>query len=187
MLAALDAQGYRYDSSMFPAPVYYAAKAGVMAALALLGRPSGATLGDPRALLAPPDPYRPDARAPWRRGQSGVVELPVAVLPGPRLRLPAIGTSVLCAPAPVRSFLLEAMRGRPFFNLELHGIDLIDAVEDGVPRELVARQPDLRVTLVQKRRALVATLERLAGDYEIVPLAEVAARIQRDGPAAFAA
>src|SRR5690606_14148189 len=44
MLDALARLGYRYDSSVFPAPAYYAAKAAVMSALAVLGRPSGAVL-----------------------------------------------------------------------------------------------------------------------------------------------
>ena len=50
MLDVLARLGYRYDSSVFPAPGYYAAKAAVMAALALLGRPSGAVMTNPRAL-----------------------------------------------------------------------------------------------------------------------------------------
>jgi hypothetical protein len=80
--------------------------------------------------------------------------------------------------------VLEQMRARPFFNLELHGIDLIDADSDGIPAELVARQPDLRAPLVAKQRAFEATLDRLAHDYEIVPLREVAKRVQREGAVA---
>jgi hypothetical protein len=181
MLDEVAALGYRYDSSIFPAPGYYAAKAAVMAGLALLGRKSGAVMTNPRALVAPADPYRPNARAPWRRGQSSVVELPVAVTPG--LRIPAIGTNLLLAPVALRSVWLDAMKGRPFFNLEMHGIDLCDADEDGIPSELVARQPDLRATLTAKRRALDATIDRLALDYEFKTLADVASRVQREGRA----
>lgn len=180
MLDELGRRGYLYDSSIFPAPAYYAAKAGVMAAMRLLGRKSGAVLTDPRALLAPADPYRPSATAPWRRGQAPVVELPIAVTPG-LLRVPAIGTNLVLAPTPLRARWLEKMRDRAFFNLELHGIDLVDAELDGVPAELVARQPDLRVPLLQKERALEATLGRLALEYDFVPLADAAARVQRMG------
>ena len=56
MLDSLAKLGYRYDSSVFPAPGYYAAKAAVMAALAAAGRPSGAVLTNPRALTAPAEP-----------------------------------------------------------------------------------------------------------------------------------
>jgi hypothetical protein len=73
------------------------------------------------------------------------------------------------------------MRRRPFFNLELHGIDLCDPDRDGIPSELALRQPDLRVELAWKRRALEATLDRLAMEYEFVLLREAATRVQREG------
>jgi hypothetical protein len=181
MLDALAAHGYLYDSSIFPAPGYYAAKAVVMAGLALAGRASGAVMIDPCSQLAPCDPYRPSTRAPWRRGQSPLVELPIAVTPG--LRVPAIGTSLLLAPTAVRSRLIDSMRKRAFFNFELHGIDLVDADRDGIPAEVVARQPDLRVSLAGKQRAFEATLGRLTLDYRFEPLVEVAQRVQREGVA----
>ncbi len=179
MLDELARRGYRYDSSIFPAPGYYAAKAAVMTALRLVGRPSGAVLTDPRALLAPAAPYRPDPGAPWRRGQASVVELPVGVTP--LTRVPVIGTNLVTAPTALRAHWLESMRRRRFFNLELHGMDLMDADLDGIPAELAFRQPDLRYSLDRKRRALEATLGRLSLEYEFVPLREVATRVQREG------
>jgi hypothetical protein len=178
ILDALARHGYRYDSSIFPAPAYYAAKAAVMAALALAGRPSGAVLTDPRALAAPAVPYRPSMTAPWRRGQAPLVELPVAVTPW--TRIPAIGTSLLVAPAPIRARLLAWMQRRDFFNLELHGIDFIDADQDGIPGELVARQPDLRLPIADKLARLAALLDELARTWTFATLAEVARDVQRD-------
>lgn len=177
MLAALARHGYRYDSSIFPAPAYYAAKAAVMGALALTRRPSGAVLTDPRALLAPTDPYRPAMNAPWRRGQAPVVELPVAVTPW--TRLPAIGTTLLVAPDAVRAHVLAAMQRRPFFNFELHGIDFADAEKDGIPGELVAHQPDLRLPIAAKLARLEAILDQLARHWQFVTLGELAADVQR--------
>jgi hypothetical protein len=177
MLDALARRGYHYDSSIFPAPGYYAAKAVVMAALALLRRPSGAVLTNPRALAAPAEPYRPAMTAPWRRGQAPLVELPVAVTPW--TRLPAIGTTLLVAPAIVRKRLLAAMASRTLFNFELHGIDFADAEKDGIPGELVARQPDLRVPIDEKLARLDAMLDDLARTGEFVTLAEAAADVQR--------
>jgi hypothetical protein len=179
MLEVIAGLGYHYDSSLFPAPGYYAAKAAVMAGLALVGRPSGAVLTNPRALLAPADPYRPDMHAPWRRGQAPVVELPIAVTP--KLRVPAIGTNLLLAPSWLRARWLRDMAKRRFFNFELHGIDLIDAEQDGIPRELVARQPDLRRPLAAKRRALEDILAELVLHADVPPLTEVAKRVQREG------
>ena len=178
MLDQLMKLGYRYDSSVFPAPGYYAAKALVLAGLSLAGRKSGAVMIDPRQLLAPTDPYRPSPRAPWRRGQASVFELPIAVTP--YARTPVIGTSLLLAPEWLRARWLDAMRKRPFFNFELHGIDLADADADGIPGELVARQPDLRAPLIRKLRAFEATLDRLAMDYRFETLRDVAAWAQRE-------
>jgi peptidoglycan-N-acetylglucosamine deacetylase len=173
ILEELEARGYEYDSSAFPAPAYYAAKAAVMGGLRLIGRRSGAVLCDPRTLLAPAEPYRPDPAAPWRRGSSTLIEIPLAVTPV--LRLPVIGTSLLIAPAWLRDRWIDSMRGRTLFSLGLHGIDLIDADLDGVPAPLVARQPDLSSSLGKKRGALEATLDRLSLDYRMVPLREAAA------------
>jgi len=178
MLDALARRGYRYDSSILPAPGYYAAKAAVMAALALAGRPSGAVLTDPRGLAAPPVPYRPAMTAPWRRGQAPIVELPVAVTPW--TRVPAIGTSLIVAPAPLRARLIAAMRRRDFFNFELHGIDFADADQDGIPGELVARQPDLRVPIAEKLARLEALLAEIARTWAFATLAEIARDVQRE-------
>ena len=169
--AAVDL-GYRYDNSLFPCPPYYLAKVAVMAALRIAGRPSRAVLTDPRGLVGPALPYRPDPRRPSRRGSAPLIELPVAVTPW--LRLPAIGTSLLVS-EPLRRYLLHAMRRRPFFNLELHGLDLIDAAEDGIPDVLVQRQPDLRVPLAAKLRALDDTIAQIKETARFLPLREVAA------------
>ncbi|MDB4955960.1 MAG: polysaccharide deacetylase [Myxococcales bacterium] len=178
MLETLARLGYRYDSSIFPAPAYYAAKAVVMGALAAFGRPSGAVMTNPRALAAPADPYRPAMSAPWRRGQAPLVELPVAVTPW--TRVPAIGTSLLVAPAWARARIITAMAKRKFFNLELHGIDFADAEKDGIPGELALRQPDLRIPIDDKLARVDAMLDTIAKHWDFVTLADVAVEAQRD-------
>jgi peptidoglycan/xylan/chitin deacetylase (PgdA/CDA1 family) len=177
MLDTLTRLGYRYSSSVFPAPGYYAAKAAVMAVLAATGRPSGAVMTNPRALAAPADPYRPAMTAPWRRGQAPIVELPVAVTPW--ARMPAIGTSLLLGPAWLRTRLIHAMARRDFFNLELHGIDFADAEKDGIPGELVDRQPDLRIPIDDKLERLEHVLDEVARRWDFVTLGAVAAEVQR--------
>ncbi len=93
---AIGTLGYQYDSSVFPAAPYYAAKALVMGALVLLRRPSGAYLDTPRVLLAPPQPYWPDPTHPYRRGSGQVLELPISTAPW--TRIPFIGTFALVFP-----------------------------------------------------------------------------------------
>ncbi|MDB4980725.1 MAG: polysaccharide deacetylase, partial [Myxococcales bacterium] len=143
LIEMLRARHYRYDSSAFPSLAYYGAKAAVMGAMRLVGRPSGSILDTPRVLGAPRAPYRPAAGAPYRRAQpdsSGaldIVELPMAVTP--LARLPVIGTGLVTAPAWLRRYLVRTALRAAFFNLELHGIDLADAEADEIPPALVAR------------------------------------------------
>jgi peptidoglycan/xylan/chitin deacetylase (PgdA/CDA1 family) len=175
-IAALQARGYRYDSSVFPSVPYYGAKAAVMGAMRVVGQKSGSVMGNPRVLLAPRVPYRPAPGAPYRAGGAGILELPIAVTPV--ARLPVIGTSLIMAPAWMRRRLVAAALRAPLFNLELHGIDLCDADGDAVPAALVARQPDLRRPLARKLTALDDTLAaaRAAGA-RFAPLAEAATLI----------
>jgi peptidoglycan-N-acetylglucosamine deacetylase len=158
-------RGYRYDSSAFPAVPYYLTKAAVMGMLRLTGRRSGSLLDSPRVLLAPREPYRPRAGAPYRPGQPGdalpILELPMSVTRG--LRLPVYGTALVIAPEWLRRRLVAAALAAPFFNLELHGIDLADADGDEIPAALTARQRDLRVPLARKLEALDATLRQARG------------------------
>jgi len=126
----------------------------------VVGRKSGSFLGSPRVLMAPRRPYRPSAGAPYRKGELDIVELPMAVTRW--LRWPVIGTGLITAPEWMRKRMVAAALDEPFFNLELHGIDLCDATADRIPAELVARQPDLRRPLSVKLAALDATLSEVA-------------------------
>lgn len=170
LLAALVAQGYRYDASAFPAPPYYAAKAAVMALLALVGRRSRAILDRPRAMLAPALPYRPRADEPYARGEMPILELPIAT---GMLGFPVIGTTVSMVPPRLLRLLSWPARRRPLLDLELHGIDLLDASD--APPALAARRRDLRVPAIRK----IARLEAFARSIEAewLTLEEAATRL----------
>jgi len=168
----LQSQGYLYDSSVFPCPSYYGAKAAAIAAIALRGRRSHSLFDTPRVLLAPTDPYRVGKHYP-RRGK-GLLELPIGVTHLASGRLPYIGTSLVLGGAPVARWLSERILGRPLVNLELHGIDLADAEADGL-QALRPHQPDLRRALDFKWDALVAAVQTLRGDgYAFVTLEQAA-------------
>ncbi|MDR0965038.1 MAG: polysaccharide deacetylase family protein [Myxococcales bacterium] len=179
LLAVLDARGYAYDSSAFPAVPYYLAKACVMGALELLGRPSRAMLDRPRALAAPRLPYRPSALEPYRRDDGttrlGLVELPMTVTP--LARLPFIGTSALLLPARVLDLVYRRVRRLPFFNFELHGIDLLDATDVNLP-DLSAVQRDLNIPFTKKRARLARVLSNLRRDFDVRPLASAAGALR---------
>ncbi|MFW6050162.1 MAG: polysaccharide deacetylase family protein [Myxococcota bacterium] len=172
VLDVLHELGYAYDSSVFPCGPYYGAKAAALAAIALRGRRSHSILDDPRVLAAPADPYRV-GRPYWRRGR-GLLELPVGVTRTATGRLPYIGTSVALAGTSGARLLTRMIRGRPLVNLELHGIDLADAAEDGLGF-LRPHQPDLRKPRRAKEAALRAALEELRRTgHRFVTLSEAA-------------
>lgn len=162
--------GVRYDSSVFPCPPYYGAKVAKIAAIAARGRRSSSIVDTPRVLLAPTRPYRV-GKPYWRRGD-GLLEIPVQVTRGPRL--PFIGTSVTLA-GPSRARLLAKMCiGEPLVNLELHGIDVLDA-RDGLDA-LRPHQVDVRVAHARKIDAILAATETLrAAGYSFVTMREAAA------------
>lgn len=173
LLEVLCARGYLYDSSAFPAAPYYLAKAAVMGALRLTGRRSRAVLDRPRVLFAPREPYRPALAEPYRRGDSPIVELPMVI--SGLTRVPFIGTLAVTFPLPIVRALYLELRRAPFFNLELHAIDVLDA-EDGVPPALARRQRDLAIPHAEKLARLHEIFGWLAEDYEVVLLRAAARR-----------
>ena len=170
---ALDEAGVAFDSSVFPCPPYYLAKAAAMGAMRLRGRTSRSILDTPRVLAAPRRPYRPGRR--WdRRGERRFVEIPVQVTPV--LGLPFFGTSIGLGGATVARLLARSCAGEPLVNLELHAIDFLDA-SDGI-EALVPHQPELRVPLARRLDALSAALDVLAGaGYAFVRLDEATRRV----------
>jgi len=172
LFSALEASGVEYDSSVFPCPSYYAAKAAALAAIRIRGRKSASVLDTPAVLRAPREPYR-IGRPYWRRG-TGLLELPIGVT---RMQLPYIGTSLILGGERISEALTKQMLGRELINLELHGFDAADAVQDGL-EELVPHRADLKRRATDKLRSLSAAIRviRDAG-YELVTLAEAARRL----------
>ena len=154
LLDAVRERAYSYDSSLLPSPPYYAAKAAALAVYALRGRRSQSILGGLRQLFAPRGPHR----------RRGVRELPVATLPG--LRAPVIGTTVLPFP-----WLARRAFAGGHLNLELHGIDALDATD--VPQEIAAAQPALRMRAAEKLRRLRRLLETLPGGHRTLEAAAI--------------
>ncbi|QQR91903.1 MAG: polysaccharide deacetylase family protein [Myxococcales bacterium] len=157
----LEELGLEYDSSVFPCPWYYVAKHLALAWIKLRGRKSPSIADTPKVLFAPANPYRIGAPY-WKRG-NGLLELPIGVQSNARLRFPFIGTNVVLFGDKAAQSFAKGMRSRPFVNLELHGMDLLDAEQDDLGY-LRPHQPDLRKTLAQKKSALVAAISQLKQD-----------------------
>ena len=164
--------GVLYDSSVFPCPGYYAAKAVALTTIRLRRRKSASLMDTPMVLRAPRQPYRV-GRPYWKRG-NGMLELPIGVT---RLQLPYIGTSLVLGGRHVAAHLTKQMLGRELINLELHGFDAADLEEDAL-HALAPYRADLRRPASDKLLALSMAVRvmRDAG-YELVTLDEAARRL----------
>lgn len=159
LLDRIEEAGLLYDASVLPSPPYVAAKCVAMAAIALRGGRSASLARGARMAVAPTVPYRP-GRPFFRRGGRGIVELPVAVLPG--LRLPVIGTSIGALPVAMARLAARAMARATFVGLELHAMDFLDRADPGVG-PLVGHQPELRRSLEARMASLRAFVAELVG------------------------
>lgn len=158
-----------YSSSVFPCPAYYGLKTAAIVLKRLRGRRSQSLVDDPRVLAAPTQPYWVGDPY-WRRGDR-LLELPIQTTPW--LRLPFIGTSVTLAGSALARVMSRQLVDRPLINLELHGIDVLDAT-DGL-EQLAPLQPDVRRSVSKKLAALDAVVETLrAAGYDFVALQRAA-------------
>ena len=164
LLSAIAARGYAYDSSLLPSPAYYAAKAVAIGLHALRGRRSHSILGPPAQLIRPRGPH-------WI---GAVRELPIATVP--LARLPVIGTLVVAVPEKLAASLLWSARAGSHLNLELHGIDVLDA-GDGAPAALAAVQPGLKMPASRKMQRLRALLTEMKSRAQVATLESAAATL----------
>lgn len=153
LLAQVAAQGYRYDSSSLPAPLYYAAKRGVMTWMRLRGRASASHDGGAASFFGPTHPYF--------MSELGLWEVPMSV--SRFARLPLIGTTLLAGPDALSARLRNEAAARSSLVLELHGLDLADPETDGLARELVSKEPVLAVPLETRRERLRTLLVARGG------------------------
>jgi peptidoglycan/xylan/chitin deacetylase (PgdA/CDA1 family) len=172
---ALVELGVTYDSSVFPCPAYWAAKAAAIAHIRARGRRSRSIVDSPTVLAAPTRPYR-IGRPYWRRAGKDdggrLLEIPIQVTRG--ARLPFFGTSLTLWGPGFARFLARMVRGEPLVNLELHGIDVLDA-DDGL-EALRPHQVDVRVRRTRKLEALASALGELRrAGYAFCTLREAAA------------
>ncbi len=163
LIDAVQASGATYSSSRLPSPPYFLAKWLVMLKGVLMGQPSQSIVGETVA------PFF--ARRPYRH-RNGLLELPMSVIPW--LRLPAIGTFFTLYGDRGPRWLLPFLEPESWLNLEFHGIDLLDASDAGVGKDLLSRQPDLPTSVRQKSSLFRTWLGNLAENRRSLTLLEVA-------------
>lgn len=176
VFSVLEELGVAYDSSVFPCPLYWAAKTAAIAFIGARGRSSRSIVDTPLVLLAPTRPYRV-GRPYWRPGD-GMVELPIQVTRG--LRIHVIGTTLTLGGSRGARWLTNACIGEPLVNLELHGIDVLDADDaNGALSPIRSHVPEVRIGWRGKVESLRETIAVLrAAGYAFVTLATAAREIQ---------
>lgn len=179
LVDVLDALEFRYDSSLFPAPLYFSARALAIALYQLRGRPSQSLTGDIREFLALQTPFKPSQRQrfrPARKGETarGFWEIPMSV--ATPFRLPWIGTTIALSPDWLgRALTRFVMRSKQPAILELHAIDFASH-HDGYEPALIDAQPDLKVPIAPKLRRLARTIGTISKRRDVLTLEEIAAR-----------
>jgi len=174
LLNAVQQMGYTYDSSVLPSPLYFAARWSIIQFYKMRGRQSRSLSGQMRQFTRGLAPYRFDPSEPFKPNSRGaLVELPMAC--SPLARVPLIGTSLAVLPSKVQSAVLSyATRALPFFNFEMHAIDLLDESDHPCLKELAQFQPDLRVSFQQKQHNLRHLLVKLCASFKVETLKSVA-------------
>lgn len=177
---AVEERGYLYDSSYFPTPAYFAARAAAIGMYRARGRRSSSLVGDGREFLAPRTPFFPSRRERWRKARPAeearaFVEIPMST--SSPLRLPWLGTTLALARDPVAAALTRAvLLGDAPVVLELHAMDFLGRDDDGVDDALARAQPDLKVPLEDKLRRLEATIRKVVEKRRVVALHTLAAK-----------
>ena len=87
-----------------------------------------------------------------------MVELPITVVTA--ARIPMLGTALTAARGAVAGVAARAASKHGFVNIELHGMDFLDARGDGLGF-LEKLQPDLGIPLPRKTRTLSNVIRRL--------------------------
>lgn len=155
--------GHTYSSSRFPCPPYQAAKAAVIGAYRVLGRPSGSIPENPGVWFSRARPVL-ETLSNGRQ----LLEMPIGVVAG--LRMPFIGTSLIALGRPGQLALQPFVDRTPWLNFECHAIDLTDHVADQIPARL-AVQPDQRVPLRRKWPLFIRAMEQMNNTHEVATLA----------------
>jgi peptidoglycan-N-acetylglucosamine deacetylase len=159
MVRALEKMGYAYDASALPSPTYFRLRSLAIRGHQLLGRDSASIRGEESWFSGRLQPH----------SLRSLTQYPIAV--EPRTRLPWIGTTCVLLPAILRKLGLRSiLKNLDVVVFEMHGIDLLDHTDSGVPARLVEFQRDLRVPATQKRAVFREVFDQIRRDREILTL-----------------
>lgn len=173
-LPILKRRGYVYDSSVHPMFATPVLKALHWLSTSAYARRDRTTLGQWSYMFAPLRPYRTDGRRLRRRGENGIVEFPLSVVPG--LRAPFWATFLLATGVGVFRACYRVLRsaGLPIHYM-FHLSDFVDYTRpefaDQMPSSSGVYVPQaLRVPLEKKLAIFRSAMDLIAADYTLTTL-----------------
>jgi peptidoglycan-N-acetylglucosamine deacetylase len=177
----LKRRGYAYDSSVHPTSLMPLFKLLHWRNTASRSGGDRTTMGQLDYVLAPLRPYRSSSRRLARRGDDGIIELPVTVVP--IVRLPFWATFLLATGIGTFKASLGVLRtlGMPV-QFQFHLSDFVDfnhaEFADQVPRpgDGVYVPRAMWMSLEAKREIFTRAMDLLAGHYQFTTLEQWAER-----------
>ena len=122
---AIESLGYTYDSSFFPTPAYFAARASAIALYRVKRRQSHSLVGEVREFLVPRYPFFPARHCRFKPATDltearSLVEIPISV--AGVTRMPWLGTTLTLAPDAIGQMLTKAVlkRSAPAILITCH-------------------------------------------------------------------
>jgi peptidoglycan/xylan/chitin deacetylase (PgdA/CDA1 family) len=169
---ALSARKYLYDASLLPSPPAAAAANMVGSALRRVGLSLPRLPGNLGSVVAPREPFRVAPGSYLRPGAGPLVALPVSALP--LARVPLVSSLLLQTSAENAKTLLSPLRGAPFVQVLLSGLDLLG--RDEIPESFLASRRELQRPLQERDQLLEELLSWLVEGAENLTLADAARR-----------
>ena len=172
IIKVLKEEGYSYDTSFFPSPVYYLAKWLLINLKKLKGRESGSIIYSFTDCFGKKNPYPAGESIKKEEKKSKLLELPITTVTF--AGFPLIGTSAVVFSEFIFKIMLQLSLKMNFINFETHGIDLCQIKDSEKLSVLKKFQPDLRYPLKRK----ISRFEKLiefykANGYEFKTLKEI--------------
>jgi len=173
VISSLKDNGYVYDSSFFPSPMYYFAKWLIIKIKRMRGRKSKSIIYSIMDCWGKKKPYQIGEIVRKEEKDSLLTELPITTVTP--IGLPLIGTSVIVFPGFLFRMMLKLSLKRDYVNFEAHGIDLCQSKDSEKLEKLKAYQPDLKYDLDRKTARFEELIDfYLSNGYKFKTLDEIA-------------